>query len=150
LKSPTYVIVDVGDCIHDLSQSINRPEMPTIDTEVVMEYVVDALLHDATADYELMQFFDPQGPHAHIYGENLTQMDLMDECDIHAFHEVSSSVIKVGHNLRSIFRNFKLFEQGFLNYEYGGKINDQTIILRRRRSGDVSRPSTTAAKTNHP
>lgn len=141
-KVPTTLIVDIGRCLEDLHFAILRPELPTIDAEVVTERIVDALLHDDTAEQELSQFFDLKGGYSHVLNENLSflypdDMDLIEETEA-SLTEVASCAVRIGHHLRRTFKNHKLYEGGFLNYEYGGKINDQTMVLRRRRSRDVS------------
>lgn len=136
-RAPTQLVVDIGNMFNDLRRITDRPELPTIDNEVIMERIVDALLHDATAEQELMQFFDLNGDFSFVLNENLSflypdDIDLMDNC-IGSVNDVASCAVRIGQQLRSIFRNQKLYEYGFLNYEYGGKINDQTMVLRRRR-----------------
>lgn len=139
---PKLIVVDVGDCMKDLQRVTDVPELPTIDNEVLLEGIVDTLLHDQTAEYELKEFLDPRSQRFRdAINENLSNlypddMDLMDEC-VFSLDTVSLCAVRIGHHLRKTFSAFKLHEGGYLNYEYGGKINGRTMVLRRRGSGNV-------------
>ena len=142
---PKFVVVEAGDPLAKLIHESKSLDLPFIDLDVVVEHVVDCLLEYTTADMELLHL-----PLELMKGEILTSRAEFPQ-DTHQmwFEDMSESPMgleyianlarKLGVELKTLFKAYKLFEEDILKYEYSGIMNERTVILRFRHGGRHAR-----------
>lgn len=134
---PNKVIIDVEDYLINLKNAINQPSLPTIDTDVLLESIVDAVSYYPTAQEELLELpvtlieNEVFGSKIRRYHPGCDVDDLLDS--IPNLDSVSENVIKTGHAFCRYFKQHGLFVDQYLNFEYDGIIDDRSILFRKRR-----------------
>jgi len=132
---PELLIVEGGDCLHDLQQCLRRN--PEFDIDVVMDHLIDCIFEYRTVENELLHLkstllrvgaYDP-GPVRHDRGMLYEAFD--DE--VFTLEDLHWKAVRVGLELKTLFKRLKLFEEDILRYQHSRIIGDRTIILRRRR-----------------
>lgn len=140
---PGRIIVGVGDDLRHLRRAIASPELPTIDLDVLLTYIVDAVNHEREAPNELHAL-----PHtlmsAEVLGARVKDITL--RCRKHdmwsledpwenilGLETVLHHAVTMGHALHRTLREIRLFEDQYLQFAYDGVLDDRSILLRRRR-----------------
>lgn len=133
---PNRIIVDVDDTLLDLRRALNRNDIPTIDFDVVMSYIVEAIAHYLTTNTELYHL--PRILMCNeVFGSRFITHDshenVNDPEDIHTgLREVSSIIIKTGYALSVYLKRHGLFMDNYFDFIYDRVIEDRHVLFRRR------------------
>lgn len=145
LARPQYLVIGVDNTLKELKRAINQPELPHIDLDALLEHVVDAVHHRQTADWELRampaRLMTQEvlcSKHVHSprpYSGSLHSDSYYEELweSVLGLELIASCASKMGHALKRTLDADRLFEQGYLQFEYHGILDDTSLILRGRR-----------------
>lgn len=135
---PTIVVLDASESYSYFTETLNQPQLPTIDEDAILSLMVDALRHKPTAETELFCLKQNM-----INGECLSERCIAEDMDNeHYFSSeiqslktdlmvVADSVMRISYQLISDLKRFGLYENNFFNYEFERVVNNGTFILRR-------------------
>ncbi len=142
-RMPSQVALGVDDQLIKLKSSLAHPELPTIDLDVLLIHIVEALHHEGTAETELFHLphtlmrYDVLGDRIkpvdrNAYGSSVDDLD--DPWDnVLGLSLVLDNAVKMGQQLLRIIREHRLYESQYLQFNYSGILDDRTILLGRRR-----------------
>jgi hypothetical protein len=134
---PSKVIIDVDDYLIKLNSSINQPDIPTIDIDALLDFIVDSISHYPSAENELWEL-----SHNLVKNELLgsrtnsrqTGWDSGDQSEsLKGLEAVAINSVRIGHALCRYLKHHGLFVDQYLNFEYGGVIDERSLLFRRRR-----------------
>ncbi len=138
---PAYIVIDTQSNLKAFKYELNRPEMPCIDLDAVLERVVDSLssrveapqeianLHRSLSEDELLGsrsgigLFDNEGDYC--FYETIEE-------NVFGFETIVDMAKKIGHNLNQQIEAYKLYKGDELGYEYHGIVDEHAIVLRAR------------------
>lgn len=135
---PKVLIFDVKSAYIQFISAVSEPNLPTIDEDAVLSLVVETLRHRQTIEYEMMNLQKQM-----VEGEGLVEKAIVEDLNnVHFFCEeaddlrtgldcVAIAAKNIGRVIETQVVSYGLREDDFFNYEYGGIINNGTIILRR-------------------
>lgn len=133
-RMPAGLIIGVDNHLINLKRALAQPELPTVDLDALLGFVVDALRHEPTADYELNAL-----PHTLMRYEALgarvdpnRMWDLEDPWDnLFGLEIVLDHAVRMGHVLRQAIKWNGLLEGDLFKFDYDGVLDDRSIIFRR-------------------
>lgn len=141
-KMPPRIILGLDKEFRELKQALLQPEIPTIDIDVLMTHIVEACRSEKEAEVEL--FHLPQTlVRYEVLGARVVCDDLRLRsayCDtlddpwenILGLEIVMSKAVKTGRAFYRTLKELRIFENQYLQFDYDGVLNDQSILLRRR------------------
>lgn len=134
---PELLIVEGGDRLRELQQSLKSIHHCSIDIDHILDHVVECIFEYRSVEDELLHLpstlleHDAQHCAARPMDSGMF-LEAFDE-DVLSMEDISWKAIRVGQELKLQFKQLKLFEEEFLRYQHSRIIGDRTIILRRRR-----------------
>ena len=142
---PQFLVIGVDNTLKELKRAINQPELPHIDLDALLDHVVDTLRHRQTADWELRAMpvrllteevlcsrqLHGTRPYSGSLHSDSYYEDLWE--NLFGLELIADCATKMGHALKRTLDADRLFEQGYLQFEYHGILDDTSLILRGRR-----------------
>lgn len=134
---PELLIVEGGDRLRDLQQSLKSIHLCSIDIDHILDHVVECIFEFRSIEDELLHLPSTLLEHEaqHCAARPMDSgmfLEAFDE-DVLSMEDISWKAIRVGQELKLQFQRLKLFEEEYLRYQHSRIIGDATIILRRRR-----------------
>lgn len=134
---PELLIVEGGDRLRDLQQSLKSIHLCSIDIDHILDHVVECIFEFRSIEDELLHLPSTLLEHEaqHCAARPMDSgmfLETFDE-DVLSMEDISWKAIRVGQELKLQFQRLKLFEEEYLRYQHSRIIGDATIILRRRR-----------------
>lgn len=140
MNLPEFIMVNLGDTCNDLHAVIDNSSYPTIDFDVVMEKIIDCLLHHPTVNGELSYL------HTSLFTHEILNENFLHGKDVSIDDSIDDQVLNpdiivltayhVGQMIHKHFRDYKLYVEDILHYEYS-KMDNHGQILYLRRRGNV-------------
>jgi hypothetical protein len=134
---PDKIIIGVEDYLIKLKESVDYPSLPTIDIDVLLDSIVDAVSHYPSAENELWELSHDLAK-SNALGDRISPRQTgwvtndLDE-SIVGLEAVAINSVKMGHALCRYLKHHGLFVDQYLNFEYGGVIDERALLFRRRR-----------------
>lgn len=131
---PDLLIVDGGDQLQEFQEFLKVN--PYFDIDVVMDYLVDCIFEYRTVEYELLHLksslleVEMHSPDPVLDDRGMLYEAFDDEH--FSLEDLHWKAVRVGLELKTLFKQLKLFEEDILRYQHSRIIGDRTIILRRR------------------
>ena len=140
---PGRIIIGLDKEFRELKQSLLQPEIPTIDLDVLMTHIVEACRSEREAEVELYCLPDTLARYE-VLGARVKRSDLRLSADvfdtlddpwdnIFGLEIVLSQAVRTGRAFYRALKELRIFENQYLQFDYDGVLNDQSILLRRRR-----------------
>lgn len=142
MASPRYVVVNIGPHLKNLRAEIKKPQYPHIDLDAILDQVVDAIYHRDTSEWELndlpIRLLKEEIITSHAPSDRPSHLDdFASEEDqwenVLGLEVVASRAAKLGYALQSTLDENRIFVDGYLQFEYGGILDETSIVLRGRR-----------------
>lgn len=134
---PDKIIIGVDDYLIRLKESVDYPSLPTIDLDVLLDSIVDAVSHYPSAENELWELSHDLTK-SNAFGDRINPRQTgwvasdLDE-NITGLEAVAINSVKMGYTLCRYLKHHGLFVDQYLNFEYGGVIDERSLLFRRRR-----------------
>ena len=137
MTHPELLIVEGGDRLRELQQSLKSEHLCSIDIDHILDHVVECIFEYRSIEDELLHLTTTLLEHdaQHCAARPMDSgmfLDTFDE-DVLSMEDIGWKAVRVGLELKTQFKQLKLFEEEFLRYQHSRIIGDRTIILRRRR-----------------
>ena len=134
---PNFLLLDVGDDLTSLKNSIRSPELPTIDEDAVLSCLIDTLRNRITFSTDLYYFKESilNGDvicgikHYEDYvdsSKDIEQVGLFNQ-----FKTIASTAGDTAKNIFDQICRLRLYQEDYFNYEYDSNVANKYIIVRR-------------------
>jgi hypothetical protein len=133
---PDYVAVPIDyikPSLNKLLSVLRDDRLPQIDEDVVIESIVDAVASVVEAQGEIT-VLSSNVLKGHDWCEAIHPDEEAEAQAVFLPEVISSCVVRFSQDLLREFKVHKLYQDGWMNYEYKELAGDSTIILRRRRN----------------